>query len=162
MTKVRGLRERGAVRVFFPKDAEGAQQHFTASVDINNIVKMYMKHGDLPHGTERESFYADVSDAGDYRHARQSVLRGEAIFSRLPASVRERFRNDPAQYLLFAADASNEKDLVKMGLIKPVKKAVKPVEVVPAGVPPVVVPEVPVEVPKVVAEPPVEVSKPPV
>ena len=53
------------------------------------------------------------------------------MFLDLPAKVRDRFKNDPGQFLEFATDPSNVDELVKMGLATKVHKPGELIETPP-------------------------------
>lgn len=112
---------------------KGARQADAASCDINNIVKQFDKTGTLPM-VDVNALYADVSTIGDYRSALEQVALADEYFMALPPKVRERFGNDPAEFLDFTSKPENRKELLEMlGL-----PADKPAE--PAAIPPVVAP----------------------
>ena len=120
------------------------RQSEAAATDINNIMKKYEKTGLLP-SLDREAFFADVSTMVDYRTALHHVDKAQKAFMSLPAGVRTKFSNDPAEFLDFVSDEENRPEMVEMGLIEDVSGVVP--EVV---VPEVVVEEQPAVVPAVV------------
>lgn len=93
------------------------RQEDKAAADINHIMAKYERTGLLP-VTNREAFFADVSNAPDYRTAIERVHAVEDAFMQLPAKVRARFNNDPSSFLDFTADPANRDEMVKMGLIE--------------------------------------------
>lgn len=118
------------------------RQSEAAACDINNIVERYHKTGVLP-VVNRQMWFMDVSEVGDYRSALEQVERGEKAFMQLPPKVRARFMNDPAEFLDFTSDPANREEMVEMGLIEdvsgvPPEKPAEPdkVETPPADGPP--------------------------
>lgn len=113
------------VQVVFSEPSQ-TQQHFKDDTDINIILKrnpditqcQYVNH-------IGQATYGDFSDVAEYREAFDRVLEAEEQFAELPSSVRDRFSNDPAQFLEFALDSKNLDEMVKMGLAKsrPVESA---------------------------------------
>lgn len=113
------------VQVVFSEPSQ-TQQHFKDDTDINIILKrnpditqcQYVNHRGQP-------TYGDFSDVAEYREALDRVLEAEEQFSQLPSQVRDRFANDPAQFLEFALDPKNLDEMAKMGLTdtKPVESA---------------------------------------
>jgi len=103
------------VRIDFSDSPSRAKQSFKEACDINNIAAKARQSGFLaaPQGSP---LYGDFSGANDYREALHVVMRAEEQFSALPAAVRDRFQNDPAAFLAFATDSSNEEELIKLGL----------------------------------------------
>lgn len=108
------------------KEASHTQQHFKDDTDINIILKrnpditqcQYVNHRGQP-------TYGDFSDVADYRDALDRVLEAQEQFDELPSGVRERFGNDPGQFLEFVLNPENKDEMVKMGLTvsKPVELA---------------------------------------
>ena len=68
--------------------------------------------------------FGDVSAVPEYRQYRDIVNAANAKFMALPAIVRRRFDNDPAEFLDFMQNPANRDEGIKLGLIKePVKVA---------------------------------------
>lgn len=86
-----------------------------AECDVNNILKKYQQTGVLP-GVDVQSLYQDVSDAPSYHEACNIVLQAQAQFDALDAYTRQRFANDPAQFLEFANSPENVDEMLKLGL----------------------------------------------
>lgn len=103
-----------------------ARQSEADACNINMIMARYEKTGVLP-VDGRESYFADVSQMGDYRTALHHVQESERYFMSLPAELRLRFENDTAAFLDFVSDPENRGELVELGLIEDT-----------SGVPPVV------------------------
>lgn len=88
-------------------------------LDINVIMDRYSQSGQLPRINSAEPQYGDFSNVGDYRDCLERIETAKATFQALPATVRKRFANDPAQFLEFATDPNNIEELTKLGLTKP-------------------------------------------
>jgi phage internal scaffolding protein len=110
----RGVRKR--VQIDCTKDGRTEQNHGKAC-DINNIMKKYEKTGLVSHINENPGMYADVSSVDDYLTAMNKVLTAQEMFAALPSSIRNRFENDPAQFLDFASNPDNRQEMVEMGLL---------------------------------------------
>lgn len=95
------------------------QQHEAADCDINNIMAKYQRTGALDSYRERQPIYGDFSNVPDYREACQIVLDAEDVFMSLPADLRKRFDNDPAEYLNFCSDPNNRDEMLSLGLLLP-------------------------------------------
>lgn len=94
-------------------------QHFKDECDINTIVSRY-PNGVTPYDDRKENgIYGDFSDASifDFREAQSKIIEAEDRFQSLPATVRQRFNNNPALLLDFLNDSSNHAEAVKLGLI---------------------------------------------
>lgn len=86
--------------------------------DINLIMARYQSTGLIEHVNQFEGNYGDFMDATDYHSAMNEVLAANDAFASLPSSIRERFSNDPAQFLDFVHDDKNRDEMIKMGLIE--------------------------------------------
>lgn len=95
------------------------QQQFKDECDINNIMKKYSSTGEFTHLTSKQGIYADFSQITDYRDMVETVQYAKDAFASLPADVRARFGNDPAQLLNFVQDDKNYDEGVKLGLVQP-------------------------------------------
>lgn len=91
------------------------KQEFAADCDINNIVKNFMKTGQLPL-SKRMPHYGDFTSALDFQSSLHVVIRAQEQFSSLPADVRKRFGNDPAEFLDFINNPENAQEAIKLGL----------------------------------------------
>lgn len=91
------------------------QQHQRDEVDVNNIMKRYVKSGVIDHVNKNEPFYGEVP-ACQYHEAVEQIKLADDMFSELPSPIRKHFDNDPAQFLAFVQDPRNKDDLYTMGL----------------------------------------------
>lgn len=66
--------------------------------NINNIMKKYIKEGVITHVNKHQGHYGDATQT-EYLDAFELVQTTDALFSELPARVREQFDNDPAKFL---------------------------------------------------------------
>lgn len=94
------------------------QQGEKKACDINNILKRYKATGVLPQNMHNNPIYGDFSNAEDFQTSLQIVQTAMDQFNLLPSSVRDRFRNSPAEFLAFVNDKKNSEELIKMGLAK--------------------------------------------
>lgn len=116
MSKVVHRTRNDRVRVYSPVGKlSRTKQSFRDECDINNILKKYLKTGILPVVT-RVQQYGDFSEVSDYQGALHTVMSAQEAFMDLPSKVRERFMNDPGQFLEFMADPKNGKEAVELGL----------------------------------------------
>lgn len=116
------------------------KQSFAAECDINNILRQYKKTGMISHINAQASkgMYLDLPAEVDFQTALNTVIRAEEAFDTLPARLRARFNNDPAEFLIFSTDPRNQKELIELGLAQAIPKpdqAVPPVSAPPAPVP---------------------------
>jgi len=93
------------------------QQHESAACDINNIMARYIRDGVIEHVKEYGGQYGDFTEVPDYGTCLRMVSEAEECFAALPAKVRSRFENDPAQFLDFVSDPANRNEMAIMGLL---------------------------------------------
>lgn len=96
-------------------DPSMTHQNFKDDCDINTIVKRFGVTGQLPQVSAPQ--YGDFTGVEDYRTALHAVMEAEDRFMMLPATVRERFHNNPQELLEFCADRSNIEEAKKLGLV---------------------------------------------
>lgn len=92
------------------------QQQFAEETNINNIMAKYQKTGLLTHVARYAGTYGDFSGVPDYKEGLERIMAAEDMFMSLPATIRDRFNNDPANFIEFATDASNIDEMRKLGL----------------------------------------------
>lgn len=106
------------------------QQHSKDQVDINNIMKRYIKTGVLDHVAKYQPQYRD-NNATDYQESMNIVIKADEMFSELPAQARKHFNNDPAAFLDYVQNPANHDTLHELGLTDPpapTQHPVKPTE----------------------------------
>lgn len=91
-------------------------QSMAEQTDINYIMAKYEKSGVIQHLNRYQGQYGDFGDVPGYHEALQRVMDADDMFMSLPASIRDRFGNDPAKFIDFATDKSNLEEMRKMGL----------------------------------------------
>lgn len=74
------------------------QQHFAEEVDVNTIVRRFGITREMPFG-QAEGVYGDFTGILDYDSALEKITEAQNKFMNLPAEVREKFRNDPAELI---------------------------------------------------------------
>lgn len=94
-----------------------AQQHFKEECDINTILQKFSITGILPEAPLSPR-YGDFSGIGDYHTALNRVIAAQDEFEALPAQIRARFQNDPAQLIEFLADENNRPEAEELGLVE--------------------------------------------
>lgn len=98
--------------------ARRVKQSFVAECDINNILKHYSTTGQVRHMSAKAAMgaYQDLPDSMDYQEALHTVRDSQASFATLPSQVRDRFGNDPSQFLEFMSNPANQDEIIKLGL----------------------------------------------
>ena len=94
-----------------------AQQHFKDECDINNILRQFNITGLLPEAPLSPR-YGDFSGIGDYHTALNRVMAAKEEFMTLPAQIRARFNNDPANLIEFLENSDNRAEAEELGLIE--------------------------------------------
>lgn len=90
------------------------QQQYTEECNINSILKKFIQTGILDN--IGPGVYADLGDAKDYRESLHVIKEAEEMFASLPSHIRDRFQNDPAQYLDFVHDENNLAEGQELGI----------------------------------------------
>lgn len=93
-----------------------AQQHYKDECDINNILRQFNITGLLPE-SPLSPRYGDFSGIGDYHTALNRVIAAQDEFDALPAQIRARFNNDPAELIEFLEDDKNRPEAEDLGLV---------------------------------------------
>lgn len=96
-----------------------AQQHFKEECDINTILQKFNITGLLPESPISPRF-GDFTGIGDYHTALNRVIAAQDEFEALPAQIRARFNNDPAQLIEFLDNENNRPEAEELGLVEKV------------------------------------------
>ena len=99
--------------------SEGVTQpEFALDCDINTIISRYQAvQAPLPISDISE--FTDYTQVGDYQTALQSIVAIDGYFDSLPATIRARFANDPAELMRFLDQPQNRSEAEILGLIQP-------------------------------------------
>lgn len=92
-----------------------AQQQFKDDADINVIVRRFGITGQLP-TNGRMPTYSDFSEVVDYHTAMNAIASSQQAFNALPATLRERFGNNPQRFVEFCSDDRNLNEARSLGL----------------------------------------------
>ena len=116
------------------EDATLTQQHFKDETDINTILRQFNITGLLPEAPLSPR-YGDFTGISDYHAALNAVIAAEDQFMALPANLRARFENDPAQLIDFLSDENNRSEAEQLGLLDTPKaeSTVTPLDVTVLG-----------------------------
>lgn len=97
-------------------DPGKTQQEFKDECDINRILGRMARGQEFP--LEKVGSYGDFSDVPTYQGALDLVRYAGEQFAQLPAKVRDRFKNDPAEMMAFVQDPANLREANELGLLK--------------------------------------------
>ncbi len=106
---------RDRVQLSFPKKGR-TKQSFIEECNINNIIAKYQKTGALAHVNRHGADYG-FATSDDFATSMRIITQAQDMFDGLPSSIRNRFANDPAQFLDFVQDANNEQEMQDLGLL---------------------------------------------
>lgn len=91
------------------------KQEFKLECDINNIIKQFGVTGHLPI-TSVQPLEGDFTNIDDYHSALNTINAADDNFLRLPSGIRERFNNDPNQFVDFCLNPANIEAVRDLGL----------------------------------------------
>jgi len=94
------------------------KQSFRDECDINFIMDKWKRTGEIPAASvgKMRPKYGDFSNPNDYMEACNRVLDANEAFASLPAFLRDRFANEPANLIAFLSDSNNQDEAIKLGL----------------------------------------------
>lgn len=91
-------------------------QSMAEECDINTIIKRFGLSGELP-VNQRMPTYGDFTQVTDFQTAMNAITEAREAFMSMPADIRARFHNDPAEFVDFCSDDTNMSEARKLGLI---------------------------------------------
>ncbi len=110
-----------ALRHCMPDDREKfpgqTRQAAKDECDVNRIMSKWRATGSITHLNLGKPAYGDYSTSTDYLEAIAIMDDANASFAALPAAVRARMNNNPAELLDFIADPANTEEATALGLI---------------------------------------------
>lgn len=107
-------------------DPTMAQQQFREECDINTIMERFGRTGELV-APVRMPQYGDFDGVNDYHSAMNAIVEAQSAFDQLPAKMRARFGNDPAEFVEFCMNEENREEAIRMGLVQAPIQAPAPV-----------------------------------
>lgn len=99
------------------KDPSLAKQSFKEECDINTIVERFAITGELPTNV-RMPTYDDFTGVTDFHTAMNAIAKANEAFDAMPANVRARFHNDPAEFVDFCSSKDNLEEAKRLGLVE--------------------------------------------
>lgn len=122
-------------RIVFKSDLPSmTKQSAKDECDIHRIIKQYQRTGIIQHVSSRRPSFQNLPDPIEYQDAMNLSVRAQEAFGQLPASIRDRFKNDPELFLQAVYDPEQEDYLRKIGVFQPKAQEApqKPLEGSPA------------------------------
>ncbi|WNK13791.1 MAG: internal scaffolding protein [Microvirus sp.] len=93
------------------------QQSAKDETDINIIMERFGRGQALP-DSFRAPTYGDFLGITDYHSAMNAVAQAGEAFDAMPAKLRSRFDNNPANLISFLSDPSNRVEAESLGLVQ--------------------------------------------
>lgn len=95
------------------------QQHFAKDADLNEIVRRFgIAEGAIPPVPIDPQYYGDFTDVPDFRQALDNTREAIQRFDALPATLRNRFNNDPVALWDFVTNPANTDEAITLGLLR--------------------------------------------
>jgi phage internal scaffolding protein len=120
MSNIRKPYTQKSVKLDFTGEKSRTKQSHAKECDINNIMAKFQKTGVLQHTSKYQGQYGNITSI-DFKEAMDIVVNGQNMFDELPSSIRNRFANDPAQFMDFMQNPENDPEItaeaVRLGLI---------------------------------------------
>lgn len=104
--------------IICPEVSPVTKQEFRDECDINTIMSRYQFNGEMPVLNQRSPQYLDTTGI-EFQEAMEFVAGAQTLFNELPSALRNRFSNDPAQFLDFTSNENNRSEMEELGLLKP-------------------------------------------
>jgi phage internal scaffolding protein len=131
-----------------PVGVSRTEQSHKKKCNVNNVISRYYKTGNLD-SRMQDGCYGDFTNVSDFQTCLHRVMDANDDFMALPAVIRKRFSNSPANLIEFLSDEANRDEAVKLGIIpEPVQTADEPPSLDPptseaSGQKPITTPNVP-------------------
>lgn len=111
--------ERAATDIDFTGEESLTQQQFAEDADLNKVLARWgITDGSaLPPAAIDPSYYGDFSSTIDYRQALDRIRDAKEKFEQLPAKLRKRFNNNPADLWEFVDNPDNVDEAIELGLL---------------------------------------------
>lgn len=94
------------------------KQSFKDECDINRIISRFQSTGELPNMANVPAQYLDVTSM-DFQEHQNFIAGANSMFHDLPAKIRDRFQNNPAEFFDFCSHEKNRPEMAEMGLLRP-------------------------------------------
>lgn len=97
-------------------------QSFKDECDVNKIMEKYKTVENynaviaLQNPGRAKPRFGDFADMPDFTAAQNTIVQAQAMFNALPSNIRDRFANDPGEFLAFMSDEKNKDEAIKLGL----------------------------------------------
>ncbi len=115
-------RKDGTTRVCaLPSGVSLTKQNFKDECNVHNILEKHKRVGVMKVNKGYENpMYDDFTQVPDYQEAQNIIIKAEEQFDSLPATIREKFQNDPSLFLEFCTNENNLDQMIELGLRAPI------------------------------------------
>lgn len=79
---------------------------FKDACDVRNIIDRYHRTGQVPLNT-KNPLYGDFTTVRDFHTSMNIVIKAQEQFDSLPSQIRQKFNNDPSEFMEFMEDNNN-------------------------------------------------------
>lgn len=91
------------------------EQHHRDHVSTQFIMNKAAKTGMMQHVRQEAPTYSELPPRMHYQDAMNLIAAARSTFESIPAITREKFDNDPAQFLDFINNPENREQMLEMG-----------------------------------------------
>jgi phage internal scaffolding protein len=100
----------------FSKMRSMTEQSYKRETDMHNIMRQFEETGILRHKKQTEGLYINLTEVGDYQTNLNKIRFADEMFQTLPSKLRDRFANNPAEFVEYATNVKNREEMEKLGL----------------------------------------------
>lgn len=100
---------------FKTKGKSMTEQSHKDSCDIKLIMRKAEKTGMINHVKRTEGQYVDLVGRPDFHQSMNEITQAKSMFETIPATVREKFENNPQKWLDFVTNQDNREEMTQMG-----------------------------------------------
>lgn len=115
------------VRIDFEGDPGKTKQAHADECDIDRLVNHYQRTGQMK--VSREQGYYGEYTGMQFHEAMNLVVEAQSKFLELPHQLRNRFRNDPGEFLDFVNNPENLEEARELGIVEKEQEPVSPMKV---------------------------------
>lgn len=84
--------------------------------DLPKLIDRYLRTGQMPQTIGKPRFYGDFTNNVNLQEQIDTVRSANAKFMSLPADLRAKFKNNPAELVKFCSNSANLIEARKLGL----------------------------------------------
>ncbi len=109
------LSEQHRCRLIIKGKSKTKQAH-KDECDVNKIIAKYRKTGVLTHLKNNPQNFEFAPNL-DFQESLEYVEKAREQFMELPATIRNKFQNNPADFVAFVENPENKSEMIEMGLL---------------------------------------------